>query len=306
MTKLKKMKKGWVFNIQRYSIQDGPGIRTTVFLMGCPLTCLWCDNPESQKLFPQLLFFDSLCQKCYRCLTVCPNDATSKDEDGNIKINRELCQTCGSCAQVCPTQARVISGKLMSVEEVVEVVKKDSLFYRNSDGGVTISGGEATSQPRFLLNLLKKCYEHGFHTTLDTCGYVEWAVLEEILEYVDLVLYDLKHMDETKHMELTGVGNYLILENFTKIFQKGIPLIPRIVLIPGCNDSQENINDLGRFLAKQGVRQVDLLPYHQLGVKKYERLGMKYPLNDVKLYSHDQVEVIQRILEHYGLKSEVV
>ena len=296
---------GWIFDIQRYSINDGPGIRTTVFFKGCPLTCLWCDNPESQYQFPQLFFFDSLCVRCYRCVPVCPTGATTVDSDGAIQINRELCKACGACVEACLSEARAVSGKLMTVDEVLEVVKKDTLFYRNSGGGVTASGGEATAQPEFLLALFKRCQESGIHTTLDTCGYVRWEVLERILEYTDLVLFDIKHMDPIRHIELTRVDNKLILQNAERIVQRGKPLRMRMPLIPGCNDSGENIRATAEFIHGLGIEEVDVLPYHQLGASKYERLGRVYELGDTKSYPEEQVEEIKRILGSYGLEVSI-
>jgi glycyl-radical enzyme activating protein len=298
--------KGWVFNIQRYSIQDGPGIRTTVFLNGCPLRCLWCSNPESQGAPPSLFYFDSLCVRCYRCVEACPTGATSIAPDGSIKIDRTRCERCGKCAEVCPNEARVMSGKLMTVDEVLEVVKKDALFYKNSGGGITASGGEPTHQPEFLLEFFKGCQNSGFHTCLDTTGYVRWEIFEGILEYTDLVLYDIKHMNPERHKELTGVDNRIILLNAEKIAKKGIPLIIRVPLIPGGNDSPENLETLGKYVAKLGTHKLDLLPYHQFGVKKYERLGMEYKMGDIKPYQKEQVELIKKTLESYGLEVSIV
>lgn len=293
---------GWIYDIQGYSINDGPGIRTTVFFKGCPLTCLWCDNPESQKMFPQLLFFETLCVRCYRCVEACPTQATNINTEGTIEIDRDRCQACGACVKACLSEARMISGKRMTVEEVLEIVKKDSIFFWDSGGGVTASGGEPTSQPDFLLQLFKKCQECGIHTTLDTCGYVRWEVLEPILEHVDLVLFDIKHMNPVKHKELTGVSNELILDNAMKIVRKEKPMIIRVPLIPGYNDSVENIKALGEFVRELGLSRVDLLPYHQLGENKYQKLGIDYKLVGAKPYTDSQVQAIQEILGSYKLE----
>jgi len=196
----------------------------------------------------------------------------------------------------------MISGKRMTVEEVLEIVKKDSIFFWDSGGGVTASGGEPTSQPDFLLQLFKKCQECGIHTTLDTCGYVSWEVLEPILEHVDLVLFDIKHMDPVKHKELTGVSNELILDNAMKIARKEKPMIIRVPLIPGYNDSVENIKALGEFVRELGLSRVDLLPYHQLGENKYQKLGIDYKLVGAKPYTDSQVQAIQEILGSYKLE----
>ena len=295
---------GWIFDIQRYSINDGPGIRTTVFLKGCPLGCLWCDNPESQIKMPELLYLPSLCINCQRCVAACPNGATTVGTNGLIQIDRNLCQVCGKCVEVCLTGARVIVGELMTVEEVVQVVSKDTLFYRNSGGGVTASGGEPTHQPVFLKALLARCQEAGLHTALDTCGLVEWQTLEEILEHVDLVLFDLKHMDTEVHRNLTGVGNEIILENLERTTKHKLVVV-RVPLIPGYTDSKTNIEASGQFLSRIGAPRVDVVPYHQLGVGKYERLGKKYTLRDVETISDERTEECIQILERYGLQVDI-
>lgn len=299
--KVKEAQQGWIFDIQRYSINDGPGIRTTVFFKECPLSCLWCSNPESQHRFPQLFFFESLCARCYRCVQACPTGATTISSNGDIKIDRELCKACGTCAGVCLSEARVISGKLMTVNEVLGIVERDALFYRNSGGGITASGGEPTAQPEFLLELFQRCQEHGFHTTLDTCGYVRWEILERILEYTDLVLFDIKHMDPVTHIELTGVDNRLILENAKRIVQLGKALRARIPLIPDCNDSADSIKAVGEFVTSLGLTEADILPYHRLGTRKYERLGMEYKLSGAESYHEEQVQEIKRQLESFGI-----
>ncbi len=295
---------GWVFDIQRYSINDGPGIRTTVFLKGCPLGCLWCDNPESQSKMPELLYLPSLCTNCQRCVAVCSTGATTVGSNGQIQIDRSLCQVCGKCLEACLSEARVIIGKLMSVEEVFEIVRKDTLFYRNSGGGVTASGGEPVHQPEFVRALLTRCQGAGLHTALDTCGFGEWNTLEDILEHVDLVLFDLKHMDTEMHRRLTGVGNEIILQNLERT-AKLKPVIVRIPLIPGHTDSKANIEASGQFLSRIGVSRVDVVPYHQLGVGKYQRLGRQYALSDVAACSDEREEICMQILERCGLEVSV-
>jgi pyruvate formate lyase activating enzyme len=292
---------GCVFNIERFAIRDGPGIRTTVFFKGCPLRCLWCSNPESMQLYPQLFYSEHLCTRCYRCVDACPNKATTVSPEGTIEIDRSLCKNCGECVKVCPNKAREISGKIMTVEEVLEEVKKDSLFYQNSGGGVTASGGEPTHQPEFLWHLFARCHEAAIHTCLDTCGYVKTETLKGILEHTDLVLYDIKHMDPSRHKELTGVDNSLILEN-ARVVAASRPMTIRVPLIPGYNDSEENLNALSKFMAELGLKRIDLLPYHALGKQKYDRLGMEYKLGDLKSYESEQVAAIKTVLESHGLE----
>lgn len=297
--------KGWVFDIQRYSINDGPGIRTTVFFKGCPLRCLWCDNPESQSRPPELFFFEALCVQCHRCVPVCPNGAISVAPDGSVLTDRDRCRGCGACTEACLAGARVLSGRLMTVDEVMEVILKDSLFYRNSGGGMTASGGEATAQLEFLIVLLKRCREIGIHTALDTTGHAPWETLNEILEHTDLVLYDIKHMDPAMHRKLTGVDNALILENAVRIARAGKPLWIRFPLIPGCNDDERNIQATGAFTLELGLRQIDLLPYHRLGAGKYHRLGREYPLPDARPYREEEIERIKALLQALGLEVRI-
>ena len=276
-----------IFDVQRFSIHDGPGIRTTIFMKGCPLQCDWCSNPESQHIAPEIMFDRSRCIKCGGCLKVCPTCATFELE-GEIRINREACIACGQCVKVCNGEARQIAGRYMTIEELVEEVKKDELFYRNSGGGVTISGGEPSIQVNATRDLLKRLQENGLHTTLDTCGHANREDLEKILSYVDLVLFDLKHMDSEKHREYTGFSNEVILDNLELIVSKGIPTWVRIAIIPGYNDSEENIKEMARFISwlnsmkPNVIIEVNLLPYHNLGTSKYKSLGREYKLGDTK------------------------
>lgn len=298
-------RQGHIFDIQRFSINDGPGIRTTVFLKGCPLRCIWCDNPESQEQLPQLFYFESLCTRCGHCVEVCPVGASRISSDGSIEIDRELCRGCGTCVETCLAEARVISGRLISVDEVVEIVRKDELFYRNSGGGVTASGGEPTYQPGFLKQLLRECQRWGIHTTLDTCGYIKWEIMAGILDHVDLVYYDLKHMDTGRHREFTGVGNELILDNARRISQSGKPIVMRIPLIPGYNDSEESIKAMAGFVRRIKVERVHIIPFHQLGSKKYERLGMTYKLGEVKPYQEEEIQTFKDTFQAYGLEVSI-
>lgn len=294
---------GYVFNIERFATRDGPGIRTTVFLKGCPLHCLWCSNPESMRPEPQLFFFKNLCQKCGQCVQVCPQNATSANpEDRIISIDRTLCNSCGKCVEICPAKAREISGKIMTVDEVMAEIKKDALFFQNSGGGATFSGGEPTHQPEFLTELLKRCYDAAIHTCLDTCGVVQPEVLESILQYTDLILFDNKHTDPVKHKELTGIDNRLILNNLRMIVTKGKKVIIRVPLIPDYNDSEENIRSIAKLMNELGLQKIDLLPYHAFGKNKYERLGMEYKLSDLKPHTSAQIEQIKATLESYGLQ----
>jgi pyruvate formate lyase activating enzyme len=213
-----------------------------------------------------------------------------------------VCKACGKCVEACPNKAREISGKLMTVDEVLEEVKRDTLFYQNSGGGVTFSGGEPTQQPEFLWHLLKGSQESGIHTALDTSGFVKSEILKRVLEHTNLVLYDIKHMNPAKHKDLIGVDNRLILENAKMIAAMGKPMIIRVPLIPGHNDSKENIKGLAEFMLSLGLKRVDLLPHHSLGKIKYYRLGMEYKLSDLKPHQGDEIAKIKADLESYGLQ----
>ena len=299
-------KKGLVFSIQRYSTEDGPGIRTTVFMKGCPLKCLWCHNPEGQEFSPQIAFNDSRCIGCKECVDACPQGAINFTADGS-RTDRVKCQNCGKCAEVCPTGARELIGKYMTAEEVFSEVERDTLFYRNSGGGVTVGGGEPTMQPGFLVEFLRKCHEQGIHTALDTSGYVEWKEMEEILKYVDLVLYDIKQIDLAKHAEYTGVSNDLILENARRISSKGIPMIIRVPVIPGYTDGEDSIRGIMEFACVlESVVKVDLLPFHRLGEPKYRKLDRSYAFEGTQPPAGVDMQELKRIVESLGLQAKVM
>jgi pyruvate formate lyase activating enzyme len=296
---------GCVFNIERFATRDGPGIRTTVFLKGCPLRCLWCSNPESMKPFPQMMYFERLCQRCYRCVDVCAYGATKANAEGAIEIDRSLCTDCGKCVEACPAKAREISGKLMTVDEVLEEVKQDSLFYQNSGGGVTASGGEPTQQPEFARELFRRCQDAAIHTCLDTCGFARAEILQSVLEFTSLVLFDVKHMDSAKHKKLTGVDNSLILDNLRMVAGQAKPVIVRVPLIPGYNDSEVNLRALAKLMNELGLKRVDILPYHNYGLSKYERLGMVCELENLEPHTEAQIEGVKSFLESFGLEAGV-
>jgi pyruvate formate lyase activating enzyme len=282
-------------------VQDGPGIRTTVFLKGCPLTCLWCSNPESQKKTPEILYRENLCSQCYRCIDVCPNKAIVVRDDGFVATDRRHCTGCGACESACLNEARKLTGKYMTVDEVMAIVIKDMDYYRNSGGGVTTSGGEACGQPAFLTALLERCQKRGLHTTLDTCGFVASETLESILGHVDLVLYDIKAVDPELHKRLTGVSNEIILKNARLIADKGIEMIFRVPLIPENNATLENVEAIVKFAHELGDLEVNLLPYHRLGVGKYKSLDMEYPLENLKTLETEYIESLyEKVRAHYA------
>jgi len=299
---------GLIFDIQRSRQDDGPGIRTTVFLKGCPLRCVWCSNPESQRSSPEIMYNANLhIDGCEECIKACPVSAIEKDEEEGVRIGRELCRKgCSECAKVCYSNALAVIGQRVSVKEVLKAVEKDIPFYRSSNGGVTISGGEPLTQPEFTKAILKACKERGIHTVLDTSGYEQWEVLEEILKYVDLTLYDIKHTDPVKHKAYTGVSNELILENIRRMGQKKMPIVIRLAVIPKINDSEENINELIELTKEVLPLRVDLLPYHRLGVSKYRMLGREYRLDGLEPPTRKNLKRIQDSLRLHKVEAAVV
>jgi pyruvate formate lyase activating enzyme len=291
--------KGRIFSIERYAINDGPGIRTLVFLKGCPLSCLWCFNPEGQSFSPEVVYYIEKCINCNICVAICPQKAIKKNTNGRKIINSKLCNACGLCIKDCPPGALKLYGQQFTVKAVLEEIKKDIPFYRNSDGGVTLSGGEPISQSVFAQEILKECQKVNIHTAIETSGYQNWKNFQKILKYVDLVLYDIKHMNPKKHRELTGVTNELILSNAIKISSLGIPMIIRLPIIPSYNDSKENIENTKKFIGKlKTVQEVDLLFYKPLGVIKYERLGRKYKLKKIKSLNSSYFKNIKETIEN--------
>lgn len=253
-----------IFDIQRNSFVDGPGIRTTVFLKGCNLNCKWCHNPESQSPKTQLLFYQSKCVSCGRCKVVCPHAL-------------KTCELCGRCAVQCPTGAREICGKEYTVEKVFREVAKDRIFYQTSGGGVTFSGGECMLQIEFLCEVLKKCREQGIHTAVDTAGKVPWEYFEKIMPVTDLFLYDIKCFSDNLHREGTGSSNEMILQNLQKLSEQfSGDVIIRVPVIGGFNDREEELKQIATFVKRFGYKKTELLPYHEMGNYKYEALGRQY------------------------------
>ena len=265
---------GRIFDIKRYSIHDGPGIRTTVFFKGCPLACLWCHNPEGINPGPELMHWPSRCSRCYACLAACPPGAIAKDASGAIVIDKAKCDLCGRCAEACLYDAMQVVGRETTVEDLVREIERDRVFYEQSGGGATFSGGDPLAQPGFLGELLDALRGRGIQTAIDISGFATNGVLDEIVRKTDLVLYDLKLMDEARHRELTGVSNGPILENLRRLAAKGTAIWIRIPLLTGINDDDQNIGKTISFLKSLGtIKNVGLLPYHSGGLEKARRLG---------------------------------
>lgn len=291
-----------IFEIERSSTVDGPGIRTVVFFKACPLRCLWCQNPESQRPFPEIRWNSEKCIGCKKCIEACPQSAISL-VNNKLVTDRDLCINCGACAKVCFAQARELSGKYMTVEEVFNLIKRDIVFYLNTGGGITVSGGEATIQAAFLIDLFKKCKEANIHTALDTCGYTEWDVLKNILHYTDLVLYDLKQMDPDKHYTYTGVPLDNILKNLKKIDEMGISTWIRTPVVPGYTDNEENIAKISSFIIDlKHLKRFELLPYHSYGRQKYPMLDRIYRLKEVEPPSLERMNKLKEIAKSKGIK----
>ncbi|HUW64350.1 MAG TPA: glycyl-radical enzyme activating protein [Spirochaetia bacterium] len=300
--------RGLIFHVIRGSFVDGYGIRTTIFLKGCPLRCVWCCNPEGQQVHAEVKFTVSKCDGCGRCVQSCPVQAIQigrEPGDNRVTIDRELCTNCGRCTEVCYTGALECFGKYFTVDELFDVVKKDEQFYRASGGGVTIGGGEPTYQPSFTLEFIKKCRANYIHTALDTCGYTATRAGVRVLEEADLVLFDIKGMDTAEHVRSTGAANEIILQNLKHLDVIGKPLIIRVPVIPGYTDSQEGLKSVAGFLAGlKHVERVDLLAVHEYGKVKYEQLGMEYKLK-VQPLGQERLGEIKALFEGHGLNVQL-
>lgn len=294
-------RKGIVFDIKRFAINDGPGLRTTVFLKGCPLSCSWCHNPESRDFRPSLQFWPDRCIRCFKCVEVCPEGAVAVS--GGLPVtDPALCLTRGCCAEACPARAREIVGREFSVREIMEEVSRDLVFYEESGGGVTFSGGEPLAQPEFLSAVLSACRGEGIHSVLDTSGYAESGLFIDIASLADLVLFDIKAIDPEAHLRLTGVYNEEILDNVTRLSEEGIATLIRIPLIPGMNDDERNIRETGVFVSNlSSVTGVELLPFHSMAREKHERFSIPYHGPGEESYPVEKLLKAEKILSSLGV-----
>ncbi|MDO4789265.1 MAG: glycyl-radical enzyme activating protein [Johnsonella sp.] len=294
-----------ILDIQKYSIHNGEGIRTTIFFKGCPLECKWCHNPESKSYRAEIMYNKEKCASCMRCVLNCPQKGIV-EKNGFFPVPRDLCDACGCCVEGCFYGAREKAGKQYSVDEIMKEIDKDKMFYEQSNGGVTLSGGEVMAQDaEFVLQILKRCSRMGYSVNIDTCGYASFERFEKILPYVDTFLYDLKHMDGEKHKELTGKDNRLILENLKKLSEKGAKIHIRVPVIEGVNSDDESIARMADFVKNLNITMLSLLPYHEVGKSKYERIDMKYEGENFCAPSAERMEELKHIFERKNIKVKI-
>ncbi|MBW2409036.1 MAG: glycyl-radical enzyme activating protein [Deltaproteobacteria bacterium] len=299
------MTEGVIFDIKKYAIHDGPGIRTTVFFKGCPLACRWCHNPEGISVASHRIYRQERCVGCGECIQLCPQNVISQTADG-IVSDAAKCDLCQTCAEQCPAGAVEFVGRRVTVAEVVRQIEKDTAFYDQSGGGITLSGGEPLMQPEFLLDLLDACRNLDFHCTVDTTGYTASELLLKVAQKTDLFLYDLKLMDAAKHQNFTGVSNQLILNNLKLLCENKARIQVRIPVIPGINNDADNINRTADFLAAlPGVENITILPFHNSARGKYGRLGMECMSSHMESPSEEHLKTIAGWLEQSGLQVKI-
>jgi len=304
-------RKALIFNIQKYNMYDGPGVRTLVFFKGCPLRCEWCSNPEGQYRRFQVLFKKNACVHCGACVPVCPSGIHRSSPGTGHEIARDLeCVGCRRCEKVCPEQALAIVGERKTISELMDIIEEDRPFYEMSGGGVTLGGGEVLMQPEAAASLLQVCKRRGINTAIETCGYARPETIEKVAGFVDLFLYDVKHMDSDKHHQLTGVRNEMILGNLKWLLENRCNVKIRMPLLKGCNDGESEIHQLIDFLKPyqdyKNFKGVDLLPYHKMGVNKYDQLGWEYPIEGDPKLSDADLERIEGWIRKYDFPVSVV
>ena len=280
---------------------DGPGIRTTVFLKGCGLRCIWCSSPQTQGVKPDIVFKKNKCIACWKCEEVCPSEAINSDF-GAHRIRYDKCTSCQACVQQCSAKALIYDSVLMSAEHVFNVIKKDADYYNASGGGVTLSGGEPTLQPNFAAAIARLCKENGIHVNVETCSYSKWEDMKRVLQYADMVFCDIKHMDADTHRILTGQSNERILTNIRKISElKGNAAVISFPLIPNCNDSVENLEKMVQFMLEIGITKINILPFHKLGLHEYEELGREYPVKEYAMLSQEKIASVKDFFTSKGM-----
>lgn len=307
-------RKARIFNVQKYSIFDGPGIRTLIFFKGCPLRCRWCANPEGLERKFQVMLQDNLCTKCGKCVSVCPmgiHTICAHTSKVIHQVNRDInCIGCRSCENICPKRALHIAGSDRTITELVEIIQEDSMFYMSSEGGVTLGGGEVSTQPEAATDILKACKALDIHTAIETCGYADIDALLMMGQYIDLFLFDIKHIDPERHAELTGVRNEKILDNLKRILNEGYNVKIRMPILKGLNDSDDTLKKTMEFLVPfkgfPNFKGIDILPYHKLGINKYTQLNMDYPIKTDLSFSTEELNHIECIVRKYDIEVNVV
>ncbi|MFZ4547876.1 MAG: glycyl-radical enzyme activating protein [Bacteroidales bacterium] len=297
---------GTILTIQHYAVHDGPGIRTLVFMKGCPLRCSWCCNPESQLALPQLRYLKSHCKACLKCVEYCPTHSVAATDDG-MKRSFDVCNVCQSkvCIEECNNNAITVSGKEISSAELVKAIALDISFYRNSGGGVTFSGGEPLMQPAFLLEVLKECKALEIHTAIETCGWTDRKSLRNVIPFTDLFLFDLKIIDPESHLIHTGMPIGPILENLAFLASENANIVIRLPLVPGITDTIPNLESIAKIMHNNGLKQICLEPYHSLGQSKYEEHGLTYNLDHLGQYNLKQINAFCEFFTLRGLYCEV-
>jgi pyruvate formate lyase activating enzyme len=304
-------RKAQIFNIQKYNMYDGPGVRTMVFFQGCPLRCTWCSNPEGQLRRFQVLLKQAQCVDCGACVPVCPVNIHQMDPAGHHVVDRAIeCIGCRKCERACPKSALGIAGDQKSIAEIMDVVEEDRPFYETSGGGLTIGGGEVLAQPAAAASLLQACRQRGINTAIETCGYARPEVIAKVADNVDLFLYDIKHMDSDRHLALTGVRNEMILQNLTWLLENRYNVKIRMPLLKGVNDGLQEIRQLVEFLKPyqdlKNFKGVDLLPYHKMGVNKYDQLGWDYPVSGEPKLTESDLEQLENTIRNSGYPVTVI